>query len=142
LGSSPGDSIGIDFIRYCTQDISGTTLEQGSRMLSKLRFIEAGTYSPYQKSLVNSFIYNKYVRNPSTGLITLATIANELVNDVLMYSESISSINFDDIYDADIVFFSVNTFNAMRSYELALQIKEHSDAMVVLGGMHASLNYT
>jgi hypothetical protein len=37
-------------------------------------------------------VYNKYIRNPSTGLITLATIIKDKVDDTLMYSESISEI--------------------------------------------------
>jgi len=111
-------------------------------MLKKIRLLEPGNYSPYKRSIENLFTYNKYIRNPSTGLITLATIVKNLVNDTLMYSESISKINFTDVYDADIVFISINTFNAIRGYEISKDIRKNSAALIVFGGMHASLNYT
>ena len=78
-------------------------------MLKKIRFIEPGNYSPYKKSIENMFTYNKYIRNPSTGLITLTTIVKNIIDDTLMYSESISKIPFEDVYDADIIFISINT---------------------------------
>lgn len=110
-------------------------------MLKKIRFIEPGNYSPYQASLLNRLTYNKYIKNPSTGLITLTTIVQKMVDDTRMYSESISKIDFDDIYDADIVFVGINTFNAVRGYDLAKTIRENSNTILVFGGMHASLNY-
>jgi anaerobic magnesium-protoporphyrin IX monomethyl ester cyclase len=110
--------------------------------LKKIRFIEPGNYSPYRNSIANALTYNKYIRNPSTGLITLTTIVKKRVDDTLMYSESISEIIWKDIYDADIVFIGINTFNAVRSYTIAKQIKQYSSALIVFGGMHASLNFT
>lgn len=110
-------------------------------MINKIRFIEPGNCSPYKKSLVNLYTYNKYIRNPSTGLITLTTIVKDIVNDTLMYSESISKINFKDVFDSDIVFIGINTFNAIRGYEIARLIKKESKALVVIGGLHATLNY-
>lgn len=110
-------------------------------MINKIRFIEPGNFSRYKKSLKNIYTYNKYIKNPSTGLITLTTIAKRLVDDMLMYSESISKIDFKDVYSSDIVFISINTYNAKRGYELCSNIRNNSKAMVVLGGMHASLNY-
>jgi radical SAM superfamily enzyme YgiQ (UPF0313 family) len=59
-----------------------------------------------------------------------------------MYSESISEIVWKDIYDADIIFIGINTFNALRGYEISKRIRQYSQALVVFGGMHASLNYT
>jgi len=109
--------------------------------IKKIRFIEPGNYSPYKKSAANLITYNKYLRNPSTGIITLATIVKKLTDDTLVYSESISEIIWKDIYDADIVFIGINTFNAVRGYETAKKIKQNSDALIVFGGMHASLNY-
>ncbi|GHV12052.1 B12-binding domain-containing radical SAM protein [Spirochaetia bacterium] len=111
-------------------------------MVNKIRFIEPGNYSPFKKSIANLLTYNKFIRNPSTGLITLTTIAKKLVNDTLMYSESISEINFNDVYNADIVFIGINTFNAVRGYKIAAEIKQKSKAIVVIGGLHASLNYS
>ena len=58
-----------------------------------------------------------------------------------MYSESISKIKWDDVLDSDIVFIGIFTFNAQRGYQLARHIKKNSNAIVVMGGMHASLNY-
>lgn len=42
--------------------------------INKIRFIEPGNL-PYKKSFRNLFTYDKYIRNPSIGLLTLATIA-------------------------------------------------------------------
>lgn len=110
-------------------------------MVKKIRFLEPGPRSRYKKSICNYYTYNKYIRNPSTGLITLATIAKRLVDDTLMYSESISEIQFADVYDADLIFISINTFNATRGYALAAQCRANSKAILVFGGLHASLNY-
>jgi hypothetical protein len=82
-------------------------------MIRKLRFIEAGAANRYRKSWKNRFLYNGTICNPSTGLITLATIAKRLVDDTLMYSESISEIDRDDVQGADVVLISINTFNAV-----------------------------
>ncbi|MCL2680305.1 MAG: B12-binding domain-containing radical SAM protein [Coriobacteriia bacterium] len=71
----------------------------------------------------------------------VATIAQRIVDDTLMYSESVATIDWSDVLDADIVFIGIFTFNAQRGYQLAQHIKANSDALVVLGGMHASLNY-
>ncbi len=111
-------------------------------MIKKIRFIEPGNYLPFKDSPRNYFTYNKSIRNPSTGLITLATIMKKRIRDTLMYSEAISKIDFDDVLDADIVFLSINTFNAVRGYEICRKIHERSQALVVLGGLHASLNYS
>jgi radical SAM superfamily enzyme YgiQ (UPF0313 family) len=111
-------------------------------MLKKIRFIEPGNFSPYKKSVANILVYNKYIRNPSTGLIILATIVKKIIDDTLMYSESISRIVWEDVYTADIVFVGINTFNAVRGYEIAKELKQKSKAVLVFGGMHASLNYT
>lgn len=110
-------------------------------MINKIRFIEPGNCSPYKKSLVNLYTYNKYIRNPSTGLITLTTIVKDIVDDTLMYSEAISKIIFKDVLDSDIVFIGINTFNAVRGYKIASFIKKKSKALVVIGGLHATLNY-
>lgn len=111
-------------------------------MLKKIRFIEPGNDSPYKKSIANMFTYNKYIRNPSTGLITLTTIVKKIIDGTLMYSESISKIDFRDVYNADIIFISINTFNAVRGYKIAEDIRKCSAAIIVVGGLHASLNYT
>lgn len=109
-------------------------------MIQKIRFIEPGNL-PYKKSWKNHYTYNKYIRNPSIGLLTLTTIAKETIGDTIMYSESISSVNWEDVLDADIIFIGIFTFSAIRGYEIAQFIKLHSKAVVVMGGMHASMNY-
>lgn len=108
--------------------------------VDKVRFLEPGNL-PYRRAFRNLYTYEKYIRNPSTGLITLATIAKKEVDDTLMYSESISKIRWKDVLDADIVFIGIFTFSAERGYELARYVKEHSSALVVMGGLHASMNY-
>ena len=104
----------------------------------KIRFIEPGNL-PYRRSVSNYFVYDKYIRTPSHGLMTLATIVKEQVEDVLIYSESISILPWKDILDADIIFISIFTFNANRGYELASYIRSHSNALIVFGGLHATL---
>lgn len=42
-------------------------------MNKKVRFIEPGNL-PYRKTLENLYTYDKYIRNTSIGLMTLATI--------------------------------------------------------------------
>ena len=106
----------------------------------KIRFLEPGNL-PYRKSIKNYFVYDKYIRTPSHGLLTLATIVNKIENDVFIYSESISKIIWDDVLDSDIIFISIFTFNAKRGYELAEYIKKNSKALVVFGGLHATLCY-
>lgn len=108
--------------------------------INKVRFIEPGNL-PYRKSFKNLYTYDKYIRTPSIGLLTLATIVKQHINDTFMYSESISTIKWSDILDSDIVFIGIFTFNANRGYELAQYIHQNSKALVVLGGLHASMNY-
>lgn len=107
----------------------------------KIRFIEPGN-TPYKRSIKNLYVYNKNIRTPSQGAMTLATIVNKQYSDVRVYSESISKIIWKDILDADIIFISIFTFNANRGYELAQKIKKNSQATVIFGGLHATLNFT
>ncbi|MDR0818079.1 MAG: B12-binding domain-containing radical SAM protein [Oscillospiraceae bacterium] len=108
--------------------------------IDKIRFIEPGN-PPYKPGLRNLFVYEETIRNPSVGMLTLTTIVKERVVDTLMYSESISKILWDDVFDADVIFIGIFTFAATRGYELAKFIKDHSNAMVVMGGLHASMTY-
>ena len=68
----------------------------------KVRVIEPGN-RPYKPTILNHFVYDRYIRTPSVGLNTLATIVKEKVKDTLMYSESISRLVMDDILDADMI---------------------------------------
>lgn len=42
----------------------------------KIRFIEPGN-RPYRRSLLNYVVYDRYIRTPSVGLNTLATIVKQ-----------------------------------------------------------------
>ena len=74
----------------------------------KIRFIEPGNL-PYRKSFKNNFVYDRFIRTPSNGMITLATILKKNYDDVYCYSESISEIVWNDVLDADIIFISIFT---------------------------------
>lgn len=106
----------------------------------KIRFVEPGN-RPYRPSLLNYFVYDRYIRTPSVGLNTLATIVHREHEDTYMYSEAISKLKIDDILDADIIFIGIFTFAAVRGYELARFFRENSRAVIVMGGLHASMNY-
>lgn len=102
--------------------------------------IEPGS-RPYKPTPLNYFVYDRYIRTPSVGLNTLATIVRQQVKDTLMYSESISRLVMKDILDADLIILGIFTFNARRGYALARYFKKKSKAVVVMGGLHASMNY-
>ena len=106
----------------------------------KVRFIEPGN-RPYKPTLLNYVVYDRYIRTPSVGLNTLATIVKKEVDDTLMYSESISRIPLDDLLDADVIFIGIFTFAAVRGYQIARYLKKRSKAVIVMGGLHASMNY-
>ena len=108
--------------------------------IQKVRFVEPGN-PPYKNTIRNYYTYEAFIRTPSHGLLTLATIVGQRVDDTLMYSECISEVNWEDVLTADIVFIGCFTFAAPRAYEMARLIKANSDAVVVLGGLHPSLNY-
>ncbi len=110
----------------------------GRMKISKVRFIEPGNL-PYRRTGANIFIYGRFLRNPSVGMLTLATQVHKHYPNTLMYSESISEVKWDDVLDADIVFIGIFTFNADRGYALADKIRKESEAMVVMGGLHATL---
>lgn len=106
--------------------------------IRKVRFIEPGA-PPYRRTPLNLFVYDRYIRNPSIGLMTLATIVHRRIADTLMYSESISKVRWDDCFDADVVFIGMFTFAAPRGYEIADEIRRQSGAVVVIGGLHATM---
>jgi radical SAM superfamily enzyme YgiQ (UPF0313 family) len=107
--------------------------------IRKIRFVEPGNL-PYRRTVKNAFTYDEYLRNPSIGMLTLATWVHERYADTFMYSESISEVKWEDVLDADVVFLGIFTFNADRGYELAEKIRRESKAMVVMGGLHATLS--
>src|SRR5574344_1220256 len=85
---------------------------QRERESLKIRFIEPGN-RPYKSSPLNAFVYDRYVRTPSLGLNTLATIVQREYQDTFMYSESISKIRMDDVLDADVICIGFFTFAAV-----------------------------
>ena len=104
--------------------------------VEKIRFIEPGE-RPYHWTLLNHFVYDRYIRTPSVGLNLLATAVKGEFKDTLMYSEAISKIPWKDVEDADVVFIGIFTFQAKRGYQIARYIKAHTHAVVVMGGLHA-----
>lgn len=108
--------------------------------IRKIRFIEPGE-RPYKNTILNHFIYDRYIRTPSVGLNTLATIVKKEYPDTFMYSEAISKIVKHDVLDADVIFIGIFTFNANRGYKIAQYFKKHTKAVVVMGGLHATMNY-
>lgn len=97
-------------------------------MALKVRVIEPGN-RPYKKSVLNYFVYDRYIRTPSVGLNTLATIIRQKIPDTYMYREAISKIDMKDVLDADIILIGFFTFAAIRGYELADYFKANSKAI-------------
>jgi radical SAM superfamily enzyme YgiQ (UPF0313 family) len=58
-----------------------------------------------------------------------------------MYSESISRVKYEDVNDSDIIFIGFFTFAAERGYELADYFIKNTNAVIVLGGLHVSMNH-
>ena len=108
--------------------------------IKKIRFIEPGA-RPYKRTILNHFVYDRYIRTPSVGLNLLATIVKKEYDDTFMYSEAISKILRTDVMDADVIFIGIFTFQANRGYQMARYFKKHTNAVVVMGGLHASMNY-
>ena len=81
----------------------------------KVRLIEPGN-RPYKPTPLNHFVYDRYIRTPSVGLNTLATIIKQQVEDTLMYSESIARLVVNDILDADLILIGIFTFNENEAW--------------------------
>ena len=86
--------------------------------IEKARFLEPGA-PPYHPTPLNLFVYDRWIRTPSVGMLTLATIVRSCV--------------------ADTFFIGIFTFSAPRGYELADRVRRESDAVVVIGGLHATM---
>lgn len=104
----------------------------------KIRFLEPGN-RPYRRSLLNSLVYERYIRTPSNGMLILAAIAHKRYDDVYCYSESISKVDWSDVLDANVVCISAFSFAANRAYKMAEKLHAESGAIVVMGGLHATL---
>jgi radical SAM superfamily enzyme YgiQ (UPF0313 family) len=103
----------------------------------KIRFIEPGN-PPFKPSIYNHFVYDKYIRTPSHGLILLATVVKKYAPDVKFYSECITKVDWDDCFSADIIFIGMFTYQAKRAREIAEKIRQTSKAIIVFGGLHAT----
>ena len=104
----------------------------------KIRFIEPGN-RPYRVHPLNLFVYERYIRAPSNGMLILATIASHEYDDVFCYSESISTVPWEDVLDADVVCIGFFSFAACRAYKMADILKAKCSAKIVLGGLHPTL---
>src|SRR4030067_1486053 len=72
---------------------------------------------------------------PRLGLPILGTILARKGFDVKIYVEDLNEIDFDDVYQSDLVGISSITTTALRGYEIAKKVKERG-IPVVLGGAH------
>lgn len=72
---------------------------------------------------------------PRLGLPILGTILSKKGIKVKVYVEDLQKIDFDDVYQSDLVGISSITTTALRGYEIAKKVKERG-IPVVLGGAH------
>lgn len=81
-------------------------------------------------------IYSKWGL-PRLGTLVLGTMLKQAGFEVKIFIEDITGINFDDVFDADIVGISTITSTAPRAYELANIIRK-AGVPVFMGGPHVS----
>lgn len=72
---------------------------------------------------------------PRIGSVLLGTILRDLGYDVRVYIEDWDGIDYDELFDADLVCISTLTSTAPRSYRIADQLKS-AGIPVVIGGFH------
>ena len=78
---------------------------------------------------------------PHIGLAYMGTVLAERGIDVNVFDEGVNNCQFCDVltdYSPDVVGITSMTFNVLDAYRIARTTKEHSDALVVLGGAHPS----
>lgn len=76
--------------------------------------------------------------NSITGPLILGGILKKAGHQVEVYEELNGPVNYETLWDADVVCLSIMTSNAPRGYELADLFHRKSNARVLIGGMHAS----
>ncbi|MBN1283100.1 MAG: B12-binding domain-containing radical SAM protein [Proteobacteria bacterium] len=81
-------------------------------------------------------IYKKWGL-PRMGTLILATILRDAGFEVKVFFEDIKGIDYDDVFDADLVGISTITSTAPRAYEMA-NIVRKAGIPVVMGGPHVS----
>ena len=89
-----------------------------------------------------SNVFENFMRLPLMGTLYLGTILHNEGYDVKIYNENILSAPIDPFrIKADVYCISALTVSAIRGRHLAKEIKHyHPDAMIIIGGIHASLN--
>ncbi|MFH1830976.1 MAG: radical SAM protein [Pseudomonadota bacterium] len=98
------------------------------RPIRKIVFIEPK--SP------GSHIYSKWGL-PRLGILMLGAILKKAGYEVKVFLEEIKGIDFDDVFDADLVGISSITSTAPRAYEMANLIRK-AGIPVFMGGPHVS----
>ncbi len=83
-----------------------------------------------------SHIYSKWGL-PRLGTLMLGAILKEAGYEVKVFLEEIKGIDFDDVFDADLVGISSITSTAPRAYEMASLIRK-AGIPVFMGGPHVS----
>ncbi len=79
------------------------------------------------------------LRIPRASALTIATVIKNLGHEVKLYIEQIDDrINWDWVYQSDVVCFSLLTLIANRGYQLASRVRENSNAVIIMGGSHPS----
>jgi radical SAM superfamily enzyme YgiQ (UPF0313 family) len=74
---------------------------------------------------------------PRIGVAIIATILNKNGFKVKTYCEDLTSIDFNEIKDADLVGISSITSTSTRSYKLISEIKKiNPEVLIVMGGAH------
>ena len=77
---------------------------------------------------------------PRYGMLTVADALKREGYDVKVYCEfSGSRINWQNVYAADVVCFSLMSFASLRGYMFAEKVRAHCDAPIIFGGTHASV---
>jgi len=94
--------------------------------IKKICFVEPGAPDLH--------IYKKFPV-PRIGSVLLGTILRDLGYDVKVYIEDCQGIDYDEVFDADLVGISAITSTIPKSYKLADQLKE-AGIPVVIGGFH------
>jgi len=84
----------------------------------------------------NPHIFSLYAL-PRLGSVLLATLLKEAGWEVTVFVEEVRDVDFDKVYQADLVGISTITSTAARAYAMAEEIRE-SGVPVVLGGPHVT----
>ncbi|PIZ01018.1 radical SAM protein [bacterium (Candidatus Gribaldobacteria) CG_4_10_14_0_8_um_filter_33_9] len=85
----------------------------------------------------NLNIYSQWAHIPRLGIIILGTILKKAGHEVKIYIEEISKINWDKIYEANVVGISTITATAPKAFEIAKKITmAERKILVILGGSH------